>query len=296
MLSTDEWLLIGVIVTTLALIASGRVRADLVAILVLVALPIIGLVSFQDALAGVSCSVVITLIGLFMITQALEDTGIVAWIAGRLRRVGGGSEVRLVLLFMAAGSTLSLVMNNVAAGAVLLPAAVQVGREFKVSPSKKLLIPLSFGTLVGGMATYFTTANIILSGILRDEGLGRLGMMDFIPTGGLIVLAGLLFMALIGRHMLPEHEAEGPTRTPATLSKSLYDQYQLGERLWDACVGAGLALDGVALCDSRIGAELGVMVLAIVRDQQIILNPAPSQVVHAGDRLTIPGRTTACSS
>ena len=220
MLSTDEWLLIGVIVTTLALIASGRVRADLVAILVLVALPIIGLVSFQDALAGFSRSVVITLIGLFMITQALEDTGIVAWIAGRLRRVGGGSEVRLVLLFMAAGSTLSLVMNNVAAGAVLLPAAVQVGRESKVSPSK-LLIPLSFGTLVGGMATYFTTANIILSGILRDEGLGRLGMMDFIPTGGLIVLAGLLFMALIGRHMLPEHEAEADPHPRHTFQESV---------------------------------------------------------------------------
>ena len=289
MLSTDEWILIGVIVSTLALIASGRVRADLVAILVLVALPITGLVTFEDALAGFSRSVVITLIGLFMITQALEDAGIVAWIAGRLRQAGGGSEVRLVLLFMAAGSTLSLVMNNVAAGAVLLPAAVQVGRESKVSPSK-LLIPLSFGTLVGGMATYFTTANIIMSGILRDQGLGRLDMMDFIPTGGLIVLAGLLFMALVGRHMLPEHEAEGQTRGPAALSKNLYDQYKLGERLWDACVRPGSALAGVTLSDSRIGAELGVTVLAIGRGRQNILSPAPTEIVYAGDCLAILGR------
>jgi di/tricarboxylate transporter len=235
MLSTHEWLLIAVMTAALLGIASGRMRPDLVALLVLVTLPILGVIDFQEAFSGFSRSAVITIIGLFMITQALEDTGIVQRIARRLRRIGAGSETRLILLFMAAGAAFSLVMNNIAAGAVLLPAAVQVGRESKVSPSK-LLIPLSFGTLIGGMATYFTTANIILSSILRDQGQDRLNMMDFIPTGGLIVVAGWLFMALIGRRRLPERESVG--QITGDSPHSLYETYALDERLWNVTTWA----------------------------------------------------------
>ena len=158
MLSAQEWILVVFIAVTLVIIVFDLLRPDLTAILVLAILPLTGLVTFEEALSGFSRSVVITIIGLFVITQALEDVGAVQWIAEQLKQVGKGSEMRLILLFMGTGATLSLIMNNIAAGAVLLPAAVQVGRESDVAPSK-LLIPLSFGTLVGGMATYFTTAN-----------------------------------------------------------------------------------------------------------------------------------------
>ncbi|NJL96121.1 MAG: hypothetical protein HC915_21525, partial [Anaerolineae bacterium] len=109
-------------------------------------------------------------------------------------------------LFMGAGALLSLVMNNVAAGAVLLPAAVRVAQISEVRASK-LLIPLSFGTLVGGMATYLTTANIVMSQLLIERQLDGLGMLDFIPTGGVIVLLSLAYMLLIGRRLLPERES-----------------------------------------------------------------------------------------
>ncbi|MBZ0234204.1 MAG: hypothetical protein K8M05_17880 [Deltaproteobacteria bacterium] len=126
MLTSDEIRLIVIIVGMLALIVSNRLAPDLVAMLVLLTLGAIGLVTPQQTLSGFSSPVVITLIGLFIITQALEDTGVIQWIAQRINSMGGGSEVRLVLLFMAAGATLSLVMNNVAAGAVLLPAAAAI--------------------------------------------------------------------------------------------------------------------------------------------------------------------------
>jgi di/tricarboxylate transporter len=289
-LSSQEWALVGIMAVALLAIGSGRVRADLVALLILVTLPLAGLVSFQEALSGFSRSAVITIIGLFMITQGLEDTGVVWWIAGRLRRIGGGSEPRLILLFMAAGATLSLVMNNIAAGAVLLPAAVQVGRQAKVPPSK-LLIPLSFGTLVGGMATYFTTANIVLSSILRDQGQGRLNMMDFLPTGGVIVLLGLLFMALIGRRLLPARESVGQAATPYDLSLSLYDTYQLDERLWQVRVPAQSQLAGTPLRLSRIGEDLGLTVIGIWRDRHMLLNPDPAETIRPGDHLLVLGRS-----
>ena len=287
--TTQEWILIGVIAATLIAIVFDLLRADLVAIIVLAILPLTGLVTYQEAFSGFSRSVVITIIGLFILTQALEDTGVVVWIADRLRAFGQGSEVRLLLLFMATGAVLSLAMNNIGAGAVLLPAAVQVGRESNVPPSK-LLIPLAFGTLVGGMATYFTTANIIMSSMLRDQGQEALNMMSFLPTGGMIVIAALIFMALIGRYMLPSRESAMQSASPFIVSRRLTEAYQLQEQLWGVRVPADAAFVHEPLRASRIGSELGLTVVAIWRGHEALLNPAPEEAIEAGDYLVVLGR------
>lgn len=288
MLSMQEWMLLGILGAAVALIITDRLRADLVAILVLAVLPLTGLVSYQEALSGFSRSVVITIIGLFVITQALEDSGVVQAIAERLRHAGAGSETRLIMLFMGVGALLSLLMNNIAAGAVLLPAAVQVGRESNVPPSK-LLIPLSFGTLVGGMATYFTTANILMSSLLVDQGQPALGMADFLPTGGLIALACLLFMALVGRRLLPARESAAQSASPLLLSRSLSAAYRLGDELWEVTAPESCRLAGRTLAESGIGQELGLSVLAIWRGHQALLNPGPGQLIRPGDYLLVLG-------
>src|SRR5262249_9618241 len=136
MLSVAQALLIGITVITFALILSSRISNEIVALLLLLVLGFSGLVPANEVLSGFSSSVVITLIGLFVITKSLEDTGVVQWLGEQLNRIGAGSEVRLVAIFMAAGAAMSLVMNNVAAGAVLLPAAVQVAHSSKVRVSK----------------------------------------------------------------------------------------------------------------------------------------------------------------
>lgn len=289
MLSSQEIILIIIIVAALALIVSDRLRADLVALLVLLALAFSGLVSSQEAVSGFSRSAVITIIGLFVITQGLENTGLVQWIANHLRRIGGGSEARLVVLFMAAGALLSLIMNNIAAGAVLLPAAIQVSRDSDVRASK-VLIPLSFGTLVGGMATYFTTANIILSSILIDQQQQGLNMMDFLPVGGLITLLALAFMSTLGRRLLPARDSVGQTITPRSLSRSLSETYHLDDRLWEVEVPPNAGLVNTPLRDSHIGELLGITVVAIWRGGHAILAPAPTQMIYAGDYLLVLGR------
>lgn len=288
MLSIQEWILVGVIVATVIVLVFDLLRADLTAILVLALLPLTGIVTVQESFSGFSRSVVITIIGLFIITQALEDAGVVQWLAERLREVGAGSESRLILLFMGTGALFSLVMNNIAAGAVLLPAAVQVGRESNVPPSK-LLIPLSFGTLVGGMATYFTTANIILSSILRDQDQPPLTMADFLPVGSLIVIAGLLFMLLIGRRMLPSRESVGQSASPYLLSRRLTEMYQIHEELREVHVLPDSRMVGISLGHSGIGEELGLTVVAIWRGHQAILNPRPEEVIQANDYLVVVG-------
>lgn len=285
MLSPVEIAVLVITMLTLLAILSNRLPIEVVALLLLLTLGFTGIVSPERALSGFGSAVVITLLGLFVITKALEDTGVVQSIADRLNQVGKGSEVRLITVFMLAGAALSLVMNNVAAGAVLLPATVQVARISKVRVSK-LLIPMSFGTLVGGMATYLTTANIVMSTLLEENSLKGLVMMDFIPTGGLIVAAAVVYMVLVGRHLLPDRQSI----TQTTLPQDLRETYQLGERLWEIEVLPESKLAGVTLTESAIGEQLGLTVLAIWRGQQAIFSPMPSQLIRANDVLLILGR------
>ncbi len=288
-LSLPELTLVIILLGTLVLIISGRIRPDLVGLILIVILPLTGIITPEQALSGFSRSAVITIIGLFIISRALEDTGIVQWIAMRMKTMGAGSEVRLVALFMAVGAALSLVMNNIAAGAVLLPAAAQVARESNVPPSK-ILIPLAFATLLGGMATYFTTANIIMSGILRENNVEALTMGDFLPVGGLITLAGFAYMLLIGRRILPANASSAQAASAYALSQSLYSTYHLDERLWEIRVLPGSRLAHVTLEQSRIGENLGLTVLAIWRGHRAILNPLPVEMLLPQDYLVVLGR------
>lgn len=289
MLSVPEIVLIGVVIVALALFLSGRIRPDLVSLIVLLTLVLSGIVTLNEAIDGFSRPAVITIIGLFILSAGLENTGVVQWLADRLRALGKGREGRLVVIFMASGALLSLMMNNIAAGAMLLPAAVHVARDSGVRPSK-LLIPLSFGTLVGGMATYFTTANIVLSDMLIDRGLSGLGMLDFAPTGGLIVIATLVFMALIGRRWLPTRDSVGQIASPYALSRSLEDTYRLKERMWEVRIPPDSRLAGQPLSQSHIGEQLGITVLAIWRGQQAILTLEANEIIRAEDYLLVLGR------
>ena len=284
LLTPPEILVIGILLVLFALIFATRLKIELIAVIVLLMVGISGLVPPAQAMSGFSSPVVITLIGLFIITHGLEETGVIQWIAQRLNNYAQGSEIKLISMFMATGAALSLIMNNVAAGAVLLPAAVRVARTSKISVSK-LLMPMSFGTLVGGMATYLTTANILMSGLLLEQGFEGLGMFDFLPIGGLIVLASLLYMLLIGRRFLP---GSSPS-TASAIRPDLQDTYHLAEQLWQVRVLPTSRLARKTVQTSGINAELGLTVAAVRRGTETITIPKSSQMIHPADELLIVG-------
>lgn len=288
-LSSQELTLIAIIVGSVALIISGRARPDLTALLILLALTLTNLVTPTEALSGFSSPVVIVIMGMFVVTNALEDTGVVQFISRQIRNISGGSETRLIMVFMATGALLVLVMNIVAAGAMLLPAAMQVARDSNIRPSK-LLMPVSFGTLLGAMASYFPSANIIMNGILQERGYMPLRPTDFLLTGGLLLLAGMLYMILIGRRLLPDRESQSQQTSPLVLSRKLTETYQLNERLWELRVPAGSHLANTALSHSRIGAEFGVTVVAIWRGHHAILAPEAIEIINTDDYLLVLGR------
>lgn len=288
-LSSEQIFVLIIAGAALLLILTNRLRSDLVALLVMLALSFSGIITIQQAFGGFSQSAVITIISLFIITHALEETGVISWIANRLKQFGGGQENRMIGLVMGTGAGLALFMNIIAAGAVLLPAVIGVARESRLRPSK-LLIPLSYGTLIGATATYFATANIVMSTILIQQGEPPLNIIDFLPTGIPIICAGLLFMIFIGWRLLPDRVSHVQRETAATLSRSLAEAYQLDERLWEVKVLPTSQLVNVPLSESNIGEELGLTVLSIWRGHDALLTPSPHEVIHAGDMLLITGR------
>ena len=294
---------VAIVGVPLLLVLFDRWRADMAALFMIVGLGLaqffgLGLLGRPHTpadtllvLSGFSQPVVITLIGLFILTQALTANGIMLWIGQRLSDIGAGSETRLVLLFTVTAALLSLLMNNVAVGALLLPSAMQVAQRAKIKPSK-LLIPIAFGTALGGMATYFTTANIVLSNLLVSANPPQqpLDFRSFFPTGGLVALAGIAYLALFSRRLLPARKPGPEQRLARHGAAELENLYALGERVWEGRVIPASSLDGKKLRFSRIGEKLGIAVIAIWRGRQAIFPPNADEVLHSGDVLLMVGR------
>jgi di/tricarboxylate transporter len=206
-----------------------------------------------------------------------------------LVRSSGKSETRLIIALMSAGAFMSLFMNNIAAASVLLPAASTAARKANVR-LPRLLMPLAFGTLLGGTATLFTTTNIVVRSVLRDSGYPGFGVLDFAPVGLPLVVIGIGYMALWGRRMLPIGISTERAETIRQAENDLPRLYHLGERLFRARIPAGSYLIDRKVVDSTFREKYGLNVVAIERDGRIAPAPAPEFVFREGDIVLLEGR------
>jgi len=297
-----QWLLVLIIVIPLGFVITNRLRMDVAALLMallLGALQFAGLAMLGPAntpkdavkvLAGFSQPVVVTLLALFILTQGLEKSGVTRWIARQLLFLGSNKEGRLIALFAGTTAFLSLFMNNLAAAALVLPSAMEVSRRTGIRPSK-LLIPVSFGSLLGGSATYFTTANIIMSDLLTiaQPPQPPLNVLAFTPTGGLIAVAGILYLWLLGSRLLPNHMPSAEQSLVRRTGSELENLYQLGERLWEARILVASPLIGKTLAEANIGKNWGVNVAAFQRARKDYLLPSTGYVLDREDILLLVG-------
>lgn len=282
-------LTLAITIVAVALFLTERLRADLVALLVVVALGVTGLLTPQEAFSGFASPAVITIVAIFILTEALRIAGTTE-VAGRLlERVAGTGERRLVIVVMLGGAALSLLMNNIAAAAILLPALSGIARRNRISPAR-LLMPLAFATILGGTATLFTTANIIVSGILRSQDLPGFGVLDFAPVGIPIVVVGTLYMALWGRRLLPRQTAMEEVQAGPDQPPDLIEVYRLGERLFRARVPAGSCLSGKALADSGLRENYGITLVALERKGRVTRAPPADTVLAEGDIVLLQGK------
>ncbi|MGB8644235.1 MAG: SLC13 family permease [Anaerolineae bacterium] len=280
---------LAVIALAAILFISDRLRPDLIALLVLIVLGVSGILTPQETLSGFSRSAVITILGIFVLTAGLEKTGVTHTLGTWLIRLGGGTEGRMLVVLMLAGAFLSLFMNNIAAGSVLLPVAVGIARERGISPSK-LMMPLAFGTTLGGMATLLTTVNILTNAVLTDNHLTPFGLFDFAPIGVPIVFVGIVYMFFIGRQLLPRRAPADWTRLMQASRRQLSDIYGLQERTMHARVPPASQLVGQTLEQAGLGRALGVNVIAIAHHGTARIAPPPSEPLQAGDDLYLEAR------
>ncbi|MFN8497793.1 MAG: SLC13 family permease [Anaerolineae bacterium] len=287
-LNADLIITLIVLLGSVILFLSNRIRSDVVALLIIVVLAATAVLTPGEAFSGLSRNAVITMFAIFILAEGLQRTGVTEKIGEILLQVGGTGEARLVAIVMLGGAFLSLLMNNIAAAAVLLPAVAGAARKSRVSASR-LLMPLAFSTLLGGMATLFTTSNIVVSNVLRDQGYEQFGVLDFAPVGIPVVIVGIAFLALWGRRQLPDTSPVEQLEAMQHAEGDLVTLYRLGERLFRARVPRGSILVGRPLAETPLRETYGVTVVAVEHNGQMLLTPAPTTVCAAGDVLTLQG-------
>lgn len=280
-----------ILLLAIILFVTEKLRMDLVALLVLSLLAVTELVTPAQALSGFSNPAVVTVWAMFIISAGLSLTGIAGVLGRQVLRLAGAGEARLIVVIMLTAGALSAVMNNVGVAAMMLPVVLDIARRTGRNASR-LLMPLALGSLLGGLTTLIgTPPNLLVSEAARGFGLPAFQMFDFTPMGLTLLLAGVVYMVLIGRHLLP---ARDPVRETAVHSAAdLTNQYHLGERLFTIHLPADSPLVGQSLADSRLGSALRLNVVAILRNGQTQLAPSPAELLQPGDRLIVQGQQEA---
>jgi di/tricarboxylate transporter len=281
-------LTLAIVAAAIALFVSDRLPVDVVALLLLVTLVSTGLLTPGEAFAGFASSAVISVGAIFVVSAGLFQSGLAGRMGDLMVRLGGQSETRMIALLMVGAAALSAAMNNVAAVAVLLPAVMGICRRIGMSPSK-LLLPMSYGAIMGGTLTLIgTPPNLIVSDVLRQEGLAPLGFFEITTLGLPFLVAGIVFMLTAGRRLLPDRPLRDRLRL-TKLPEELIGIYQIPQHIHALQVPPESSLVGRTLEESALRHESGLTVIGMVRGSQKIVDPDPSERIEASDRLLVEG-------
>lgn len=265
------------------LLLTNILRADIVALMLMLAFGLSGVLSPQEAFSGFGRSAVIIMLSAFVLAEGLRRSGVTERIGLFIIKLFGNSERRLIFGVMTASAVLSLFMNNIAAASLLFPSLSGVARRSKVSPSK-LLMPLAFGTILGGMATLLTTTNIIVSGLLRDANLKNFTLTEFAPVGLPLALAGILFMVFWGRKLLPK-QSPAQRHEENEDSGDLLKTYQLSERLVRSKILEHGSLANITLEKSGLRENYHLNVIAIHRGRHVL--PLEAKTILKGNDILL---------
>ena len=290
-MTPDIVLVLSILAVSVLFLVTEWIPMEVTALLALGAVALTGLVSPVQALSGFSNPAVVTVWAVFILSGGLTLTGVANVIGRFVLRMAGTGESRMIIVIMVTAGVMSAIMNNVAVAALMLPVVMDIARHTQRPPSR-LLMPLAYGSLLGGLTTQIgTPPNILVSDALRDAGLEPFTFFDFTPVGLIIMFAGVAFMILFGRHLLPRRDVakEASTGKP----NDWQTQYDLQERLFNIRVPRNSILANKTLAQIRMGSVLGWNIIGITRGDRTFLTPGPTDTLMPGDRLTVEGRIEA---
>ncbi|MCO7228030.1 SLC13 family permease [Halomonas sp. CnH100-B] len=273
---TPSTLVFIVLGLTLVAFIWGRFRYDLVALAALLGSVMLGLVPADDAFAGFGHPAVITVAAVLVLSRGFERSGVVDVIANQVLKVGERLMLQLLVL-VGTVVVLSGVMNNVGALALLLPVAMRLAREHNTSPSL-LLMPLAFGSLLGGLTTLIgTPPNIIISTYRGNITGDNFGMFSFSPVGIVVALVGLAFIVLVGWRLTPKRSSQAAAD----------DMFDTANYLVELKVTEDSKANGLTLQQLRDELEETIPVLAVVREDNRRAGYQFHGVLREGDILLL---------
>jgi len=292
-MSSDQITVLAILGVAMALFIS-RIRVDLVALLVVLALAVTGLCTPAQAVAGFGNTVVVMIASLLVVGEALARTGVADVVGGWITRLGKGREGRTRAAVIVTSAVLGSVMNSTAVVALFLPVVLRVSQEHRI-PASRLLLPLAYGSLISGMMTLIGTApNMIVHAELRSRDLVGLGFFDFTPIGLCVLLAAVACFGFGARFLLPAPPTtKGVSRRPRM--RDLWAQFVPSEDMVRVKVVPGGTLVGQSVREAELGQRFGLRVLAVERPQFHALNrhahqePTSDLRFQLGDILTVAG-------
>lgn len=271
-----------VVVAMAVLFVTERVPSDLVAFMALVVLIVSGHVRLDEAFAGFASPAVITLLSMFVVGASLVGTGVADSFAGRMLR--GSGEPASIASVVLVGGVLSMILNNLVAAAVLMPLVATLATRTGLAYAR-VFIPLSFGVAIGGAATLLGSTPNIVAGTSLAGPAGSVGVLAFTPVGLVLLAVAALFLATVGRRLLPTGGSEAASESAGALLRV----YRLREQLFSLRLPESSELTGTTLGALGLGAEFGVQVVAVVRGGDRHPAPSADMVLQGGDTLLLRG-------
>ena len=282
--------LLGVAVIMFAI---NRPRMDVVAVIMMTALPLTGVISMQEALAGLSDPNIVLIAALFVIGEALVRTGVAQRLGDWLTLRAGASEARLIFLLMLIVAGVGSFMSSTGVVAIFIPIVLRIARKARI-PAGRLMMPLSMAALISGMMTLVATApNLVIHAELIRQGHEGFSFFAFTPFGVPVLLLAVLYMLAARRFLSPGETAEVSGRAAL---RSWVEDYAIGSREHRLQVMPGSGLAGQRLDTLDLRASAGINIIAIERGnlfRRKLISPQAATVLEAGDILMIDQRVSS---
>ncbi|WP_094227472.1 SLC13 family permease [Methanolobus psychrotolerans] len=260
----------------LILFVWGRFRHDIVAVICLLFLVITGIISTEEAFSGFSHPAVITVATVLIVSSGLQNAGIIDVIGKWMMKIGDNLNLQIIVLTVLVCVS-SAFMNNVGALAILMPVAIHIARKNGHSPSH-ILMPLAFGSLLGGMITLIGTPPNIIIAAFRAEELGQpFGMFDFTPAGAGVALAGMLFIITIGWRLLPARHCES----------SAEERFHIKDYITEVLITENSKIKDTSIRDLNEIMGTDIRILGFIRNNQRIHAPNWKKILKEDDILII---------
>ncbi len=278
-MSSDILLTLAVTAGAVALFVWNRLRVDVVGIMVMAALILTGLLTPAEGVSGFANEAMLTVAAMFVLSAGLVRTGAVDRLGRVLARLAGDSEVRLIAVSLALVVPLSAFINNTPVVAVMVPLVLGICRSSGIAPSR-VLMPISFGSQMGGTLTLIgTSTNLLVAGLVLELGMDRIRLFDITPPALILAVMGVAYLMTLGRWLTPRRDAP----------QDLTSAYDLREYASVLVVGEDAPVVGRSLAESQFASTYGLQVVGMERGGERRYSVGADTVVEAGDLLFVRG-------